>query len=301
MAKKHETRKGKGFLDSYQLQDTYLQQPDRALGQPGLLSGISTDGAPVLVKVWPRPANAQDEDLQEIWHHELRQLHRLAGYPVSYEVIVDLLRAGIDERAFYLSLDLGQKSMLQTTLDRSGANHWLKQPRLDANRLLMWQNLKRLCAAIEILHSQGLMHRKLDTWSVLTTGGREADFQLTGFEWAVRLTSAIQTLARPSKRSVEDTENYSFKHDWLLFALLAANLLGVNRNRLLDLRIAPFEVADHLVVDEIRLLRAIAGGDLVERGGTAIISRIDEVLRLLSARVAGLETKFHLVMQLGTR
>jgi superfamily I DNA and/or RNA helicase len=301
MAQKHKTRKGKGFLDGYQLQDTYLQQPDRALGQPGLLAGTSTEGIPVLVKVWPRRANAKDEDLQEIWHHELRQLHRLAGYPGSYEVIAHLLRAGADEQGFYLILDLGQKSLLQTTLDRAATNHWLKQPRLDANRLLMWQNLKRLCAAIEILHSQGLMHRKLDAWSVLTAGGREADFQLTGFEWAVRLTSAIQTLAKPSKRSVDDSENYSFKHDWLLFALLAANLLGANRNRLLDLRIAPFEVADHLAVDEIRLLRAISGDELAERGGTAIISRIDEVIRLLSARAAGLETKFHLVMQLGAR
>jgi hypothetical protein len=75
----------------------------------------------------------------------------------------------------------------------------------------------------------------------------------------------------------------------------------VNRNRLLDLRISPFEVADHLAVDEIRLLRAISSGDLVERGGTALVSRIDEVLRLLSSRVAGLDTKFHLVMQLGAR
>jgi hypothetical protein len=185
MANKHKTRKGKGFLDGYQLHDTYLQQPDRATGQPGLLTGTSTEGIPVLVKVWPRRANAKDEDLQEIWHHELRQLHRLAGYPGSYEVIAHLLRAGMDEQGFYLILDLGQKSILQTTLDRAGANHWLKQPRLNANRLLMWQNLKRLCTAIEILHSQGLMHRKVDAWSVLTAGGREADFQLTGFEWAV--------------------------------------------------------------------------------------------------------------------
>jgi hypothetical protein len=300
MAKKHKTRKGKGFLDGYQLQDTYLQQPDRALGQPGLIVGTAAEGMPVLVKVWPRRANAKDEDLQEIWHHELRQLHRLAGYPGSHEVIAHLLRAGMDEKGFYLILDLGQKSVLRTITDRGNPSHWLNQPRFDANRLLIWQNLKRLSAAIEILHSQGLLHRKLDASSVLTAGRKEADFQLTGFEWAVRLTSAIQTLAKPSARNGDDSENYSFKHDWLLFALLAADLLGVSRNRLLDLRVAPFEVADHLVVDEIRLLREIADSELAERGGVAIISRIDEVVRLLSAKVAGLETKFHLVMRLGS-
>jgi hypothetical protein len=38
---------------------------------------------------------------------------------------------------------------------------------------------------------------------------------------------------------------------------------------------------------------------LAELGGTEIIARIADVLRVLSAKVAGLETKFHLVMRLG--
>ena len=223
-----------------------------------MLVGTAPEGAPVLVKVWPRRPNAKDEDLQEIWHHELRQLHRLAGYPGSYEVIAHLLRAGIDDKGFYLILDLGQRSVLSTILAQGGLAHWLNQPRLDSNRLLLWQNLKRLCAAIEILHSQGLLHRKLDAWSVLTSGAKEADFQLTGFEWAVRLTSE-----KPAKRPSavgSDNDNYSFKHDWLLFALLASDLLGAKRDRILDLRVAPFEVADHLLVEEVRVLRACPRG-----------------------------------------
>ncbi len=297
MVKNYKTRKGKGFLDGYQLQDTYLQQPNRALGQPGLIAGSTPDGVPVLIKVWPRRAKAKDDELKEIWHHELRQLYRLAGYPGSYEVIAHLLRSGEDDKGFYLVLDLNQKSVLATVLAHSGSTHWLKQPRLDANRLLIWQNLKRLCVAIEILHSQGLLHRKLDAWSVLTAGDKEADFQLTGFEWAVRLTSATRTSAKPNHDNSED--NYSFKHDWLLFALLAADLLGVRRERLLDLRIAPFEVADHLTVEEVRLLRAITDGDLVERGGDIVVTRINELVRLLGAKVAGLEIKFHLAVRLG--
>lgn len=298
MAKIYKTRRGKGFLEGYQLQEPYLLPPDRILGQPGLMMGATPEGAPILVKIWPRQPNAADDDLKEIWHHELRQLHRLAGYPGSYELIAHLLRAGIDEKGFYLVLDLGQKSLLSTLIEDEGPTHWLNQPRVDANRLLIWHNLKRLCGAIDILHSQGLLHRKLDVWSVLTSGGREADFQLTGFEWAVRLTSAAQALAKPSGQ--DKSENYSFKHDWLLFALLAAELLGVKRDRLLDLRIAPFEVADHLVVEEIRLLRAIAEGELPERGSSAIVARIDEVVRLIGAKVAGLDVKFHLAMRLGT-
>jgi serine/threonine protein kinase len=146
-----------------------------ALGQPGLQTGATPEGSPILVKVWPRQPNAADDDLKEIWHHELRQLHRLAGYPGSYELIAHLLRAGIDDKGFYLVLELGQKSLLQTLMSDGGPTHWLNQPRFEANRLLIWHNLKRLCAAVDILHSQGLLHRKLDVWSVLTSGEREAE------------------------------------------------------------------------------------------------------------------------------
>lgn len=228
MAKVYRTRKGKGFLEGYQLQEPYLIPPNSSLGQPGLMLATTADGASVLLKIWPRRPHAVDDDLKEFWHHELRQLYRLAGYPGSYEVIAHLMRAGSDDRGFYLVIDLGQKLPLGSLVQDEEGGHWLRQPRVDANRLLIWQNLKRLCLALEILHSQGLLHRKLDIWSVITAGNREADFQLTGFEWAVRLTSAAKASAKPTRGS---DDNYSFKHDWLLFSLLGAELLGVSRDR----------------------------------------------------------------------
>jgi AAA domain len=298
MATKYRTRKGAGFLDSIQLQGNYLQGANPSIGQPGLITGLTAEGESVLVKEWQTKAGAKDEDLKEIWHHELRQLYRLAGYPGAHDLIAKLLRAGSDDKGFYFIIDLGQKSVLATILAHGGPTHWLNQPRLDSNRLLIWQNLKRLCAALEILHSQGLLHRKLDVWSVLTAGDQQADFQLTGFEWAVRLNSSKRKINKP-KDGESDDENYSFRHDWLLLSLLAARLLGANQDRLLDLRIAPFEVADHLAAEEVRLLRAIANGEILERGEASAVSRIEEVVRLLGARVAGLETKFYLTVRLG--
>ena len=56
-------------------------------------------------------------------------------------------------------------------------------------------------------------------------------------------------------------QHYSFQHDWLMMSLLAARLLGVNVNRLLDLRIAPFEIAEYLSATEAKLLRAMAHGE----------------------------------------
>ena len=299
MARNYRTRKGAGFLDTIQLQDNYLQSADPKIGQAGLITGITAEGDSVLIKEWKTKSGAKDDDLKEIWHHELRQLYRLAGYPGAHDLIAKLIRAGIDDKGFYFIIDLGQKSVLSTILSHGGPTHWLNQPRLDSNRLLIWQNLRRLCAALEILHSQGLLHRKLDAWSVLTAGDQQADFQLTGFEWAVRLNSTKGNIKRPNDGEI-DNENYSFRHDWLLLSLLAARLLGVSQDRLLDLRIAPFEVADHLAAEEVRLLRAIASGEILERGEASAVSRIDGVVRLLGARVAGLETKFYLTVRLGS-
>lgn len=116
-------------------------------------------GTAVLVKEWQTRTGAKDDDLKEIWHHELRQLYRLAGYPGSHDLIAKLLRAGNDDKGFYLIIDLAQKSVLATIFAHGGPTHWLNQPRLDSNRLLIWQNLKRLSAALEILHSQGFSPR----------------------------------------------------------------------------------------------------------------------------------------------
>src|ERR1700730_1577516 len=117
MSKRSQTRRREGFLAEYKLDDTYMQKPDPSAGRAGLLGGYSPDGLPILVKVWRRRKGHVDTELEEIWRHELRQLHRLAGFPGASETIAHLRQAGLDEHGFYLVLDPGQRRPLQVMLD----------------------------------------------------------------------------------------------------------------------------------------------------------------------------------------
>ena len=160
-----------GFLENYRLDETYLLKPDRAKGRPGIYGGFSPDGNPILVKVWPRASEANDHDLEDIWRHELRQLHRLAGYPGAADCIAHLHDAGYDSNGFYLILAPGQRRPLSSLLAAVGPGNWIRQPRQPASRARIWGNLKLLARGLETLHSQGLLHRNIDAWAVLTAGG----------------------------------------------------------------------------------------------------------------------------------
>ena len=71
--------KNAGFLETLRDVGDYLVPPNPKTGQPGLFEAFAENDEPVLVKEWTRAANKDDSDLQEIWRHELRQLHRLAA------------------------------------------------------------------------------------------------------------------------------------------------------------------------------------------------------------------------------
>jgi hypothetical protein len=55
--------------------------PDQTHGRPGLLPARDPMGRDVLVKVWPRIEGANQDDLEQIWRSEIRQLQRLAAVP----------------------------------------------------------------------------------------------------------------------------------------------------------------------------------------------------------------------------
>lgn len=292
-------RRKDGFLGEYTLDQAYLQKPDPATGRPGVFAGQAADGTAVLIKEWLRSSSTKDGDLEQIWRHELRQLHRLAGYPGAAECIAHLQDAGIDAKGFYLVIAPGQRQPLQSLLDGAGNDHWLKQPRSVANRSRLWTNLKLLAYGLEALHSQGLLHRNLDAWAVLTAGGVEPDFQLTGFEWSMRIASVEGGKSRGGPATASQVTD-SFLQDWLTFGLLAADLLGAKRARVLDPAIAPYDIAEHLNVDEARLLRGIVQlQPLTPLNGETIVARIDNIRRGLAAEVASRQAKLHLALRLG--
>lgn len=292
-------RRKDGFLAAYTVDEDYLQKPDLVTGRPGVVGGKDLDGNLVLIREWIRSNKAPDSDLEQIWRHELRQLHRLAGYPGSASCISHLHDAGFDSRGFYLIIAPGQRQPLEFLLQHLPSGHWLRQPRSTASRLRVWSNLKLLVHGLETLHAQGMLHRSIDSWSVLTAGGSEPDFQLTGFEWTMRITSVESVSRRGNATGVNPTFD-SFSQDWKDFGLLAADLLGTKRQRVLDPAIAPFEIAEHLTLEEARLLRLIVQMNPKQPlDGDAIATRIDGILGSLRAEAANLRAKLHLAIRIG--
>ena len=295
-----ERKRSKDFLAAFELDgDPYLA-PDRLSGRPGLQAATDEAGEPVLIKTWLRQASRQEADLRELWAHELRQLHRLAGYPGVTELTAAVVKSGVDAQGYHLILDPGPRRPLQALLDHAPNSHWIKQPRADRHRARLWRNLKRIAGALELLHAQGLLHRNVDAWAVLAGGDEDLDFQLTGFEWSMRIVTAgaAAELRKSAKLATYD----SFARDWSMFGGLAAQLCGVSVTRLIDRAIAPSDVAAHLNPDEIRFLRSLADIDPFERmDGETISASIDGILAGLASEITGQDPKRYLVVRLGPR
>ena len=289
-------RRRQGFLDRFRVDDGALRPPNRRTGQVGLYEGVGDEGQAVLIKVWSRSAKQDDRDIEAIWRHEMRQLHRMAGHPDAHAVIAKLHDAGEDKDGFYLVIDPGQRRPLATILERAPRGHRLRLPRSPQNRDLMWRNLRRIASALEALHSEGLLHRDLDAWSVLTAGGEEPDFQLTGFEWSMRLMSTA-VAQRSALRKLAETA--SFRTDWYMFGRLAAQLIEADWTKVERLEIPAFNVSDHLRASEVRLLRHLAGLEYLDRlDGEVVVDHIDQIINEIASAVAGKDLKLHLVLDL---
>lgn len=239
-----------------------LQTGDATTGRADVRTGSNVEtGARVIIKRWERNNASFDPVIQEIWRQEIRQIHRLMGYPGAKDFIVPLIDSGFDDGGFYLVLGPGQRSPLPVILQEVAPNHWLKQPRLEASRLQIWSNLDRIASGLSLLHAQGLLHRNLDQWAIFTSSEDEPDFQLSGFEWSVRLSSAARIVPMQGSAMHGDRNVHSFLQDWYAFGVLAATLLGADARNLLERRTDDGrDTAAHLTGVEraliIRLLQA---------------------------------------------
>jgi hypothetical protein len=286
------------FMQQFQLEKRVLLPADKRRGSAALRGAQDVDDVPVLIKTWPRVIGHDDSDLREIWRNEIRQLHRLAGHPTASDYIVELRTAHEDESGFHLVLNPGERRPLDKFFGEADASGRREVPRELRDRRLVWANLRRIANGLELLHSQGLLHRNLSTWSVLTNGRGEVDFQLTGFEWSMRLASSD---GRPGtkKSSSRPSSSDSFIRDWQDFGELAVQLLGIG-TKIKNRAIANHEVSDAFSADEIRLLRKllqIVPTELVDGG--FVIGQIDEVLLTVDAQAKGREPRFNLILTLG--
>lgn len=293
------SRSRRKFLAGYDVDEDYLIAPDGNLGRPGLLRGLSPEGVNVLVKLWPLEG-LPGFDLEQIWRSEIRQLQRLAAVPRADELFVPMLASGEDKEAFYLVLSPGQGSPLETFRRAKNKPTALAQPTVPRNRRGLWSNIHRIAEALELLHSQGIIHRNIDPWSIVTSFDDRPDFRLTGFEWSMRIATVDGRNANPRRRAGQDSMA-SFGRDWSNLALVISELVGAPIDRVTNLRLVPSEIADHLSASEGQILRSMLQLETAERlDGGLLCERIGNIVTAITAQAAGKETRLELALQLGT-
>lgn len=181
------------------------------------------------LKLWRKTSTSADEDLRQLWLHEMRQVQRVMSYAGAREVIVDILEFVEDEEEFGVLLEhAGQP--LSAKLRRVPRQHWLKNLGAPRARVIFWQNMQRIAIALGIVHAQGLVHGSIDADAVMTEGAEAPDFQLTGFEWSLWLSAdkADRAYARLNATAeAVRSDRYSFAEDWRSFGRLAAECLDV--------------------------------------------------------------------------
>jgi hypothetical protein len=286
-------------LGAYRIVRDPLLGPKPTLGRPGLQPALDPDGRSVLVKFWDRAGKGRDADLEQIWRSEIRQLQRLAAVPRAEELFVPMVASGEDDGGFYLVLDPGQTSPLEIYRRAASQPAVMTQYRLPRNRRRLWANAKRAAEGLELLHSQGVIHRNIDPWAIMTGFGDQPDFRLTGFEWSMRLAAADLQLS--GHETTDGRENVaSFGRDWTNLGILVAELVGAPLDRVSDLRLVPSDIAEHLSAAEGKLLRSMMRLETAERlDGEEICRRMDDVVLAITAEAAGREAKSAIALRLG--
>lgn len=62
-------------------------------------------GAERTLKLWRKTGTPLDEDLRQLWHHEMRQVQRIMAYAGARDVIVDVLEFVEDDENFGVVLE----------------------------------------------------------------------------------------------------------------------------------------------------------------------------------------------------
>ena len=98
---------------------------------------------------------------------------------------------------------------------------------------MLWQNLSRIATALGLIHAQGLIHGRVDSFAIFTEGAASPDFRLGAFEWSLGVGD-VQPLD-PSMFAVRARVErliYSYADDWKALGSLFADLLGLDPAKL---------------------------------------------------------------------
>jgi AAA domain len=223
-------------------------------GIPALCYGLDPNGNAVTLRIWKPIGGGADQDLLPFWQYELRTLAHLKAIAGSLSLLAVHSHQGVDLEGHHLVYETGSRRLLGSWFSASVT--W-QVPRTDAGRAVLWRNIGRLSEALALLHTQGITHRNLNVWSVLTANSDTADFQLTGFEWSTRLRPA--PVGQSSTQSVitVPASDYGFARDWRDLGRLVLQLLGIPEGLLLDWAMTDHEIDSQSTPREITLLRRL--------------------------------------------
>jgi hypothetical protein len=200
--------------ERFDLGDQFLSAPDTETLKSAIIPARDlADDNPVVLKYWQKAGSPVDDDLREIWHHEMRQAERVRAYPGADEVTVELVRYGEASDAFFVTMH-SDVAPLDVIARYANSNHWLKNLAAPRSRIVLWRNAERLARALRAVHNQGLVFGRLDRTSVFTASGHTADFRLGGFEWCVRLSEIDKAPIVARAKSRNDQLVMSFVDDW---------------------------------------------------------------------------------------
>lgn len=242
--------------------------------------GVDADLSEYLIRVWKYGTENPDDSVRALWNSELRILYRLCSSPGATETLLTLHDAGLDRhnKAFVMVLrsDSGGYKSLDTALTKRSENSWLslKELKNPGNRARLWAGLSRIARAVDLLHTQQVLHRNVAPENVYFDAALGAEsLRLGGFAWSVRL-SEIRVVATTSPWSkppeASSSPSHTFDTDWYAFGMLLARTFY------------PIEAFGKHLAEELH--RAVYNE--IDQNRTGTLSEIERnlILRLIARR-----------------
>ncbi len=304
MPKPHVKRQRDALSDRFDLEETFLSSPNTATLKSAVLRAVDrrTD-EPVVLKYWEKTGGAVDDDLRELWRHEMRQSERVRAFPRADEVVVEALAVGESSDAFYVVIP-SDLAPLEFSARFVRSDHWLRSLQGPRARIVLWQNLRRLADALAAVHGQGLVHGRIDGRAIYTAGAAtQADFRLGGFEFCLRVadlgSAPVGTIA---KSRLTGPLIFSFLDDWRALGLVVAELIGLDVASLQEdeARFVTGRARLDLRASEIDLIRSLVEPERNRAlDGQVVTAWADGVLTELEMEARADNSRFVLALRLG--